>query len=217
MGANKRILFEGAQGTALDIDHGTYPFVTSSNTVAGGAMSGAGVGPSAIDDVLGIVKAYTTRVGQGPFPTELDDGAGSHLQEKGKEFGATTGRPRRCGWFDAVLLKHAARVNGLTMLALTKLDVLSGLKTVKICTAYEVDGERIDYLPSNEDDFLRAKPVYEEHPGWEGDITHARSLDELPAETRSYIDRVTELVGVPIALVSVGPERSANIIIRKPF
>ncbi len=217
MGANKRILFEGAQGTVLDIDHGTYPFVTSSNTVAGGAMSGAGVGPSAIDDVLGIVKAYTTRVGQGPFPTELDDGAGSHLQEKGKEFGATTGRRRRCGWFDVVLLKHAARVNGLTMLALTKLDVLSGLKTVKICTAYEVDGERIDYLPSNEDDFLRAKPVYEEHPGWEGDITHARSLDELPAETRSYIDRVTELVGVPIALVSVGPERSANIIIRKPF
>lgn len=214
---NKKILFEGAQGTALDIDHGTYPYVTSSNTIAGGAMCGAGVGPSSIDQVLGIVKVYTTRVGQGPFPTELDDEVGGHLQERGKEFGATTGRRRRCGWFDAVLVRHAARVNGLSMLALTKLDVLSGLDEIKICTAYEVDGKRIDYLPAGGDELSRAVPVYEKHRGWKGNITDARSLDQLPPETRRYVGRISELIDVPVGIVSVGPERSANIILKNPF
>lgn len=211
------VLFEGAQGTALDVDHGTYPFVTSSNTVAGGALSGAGVGPKVIDDVMGIVKAYTTRVGQGPFMTELDDDAGAHLQDRGKEFGATTGRKRRCGWFDAVLVRHAARINGLTTLTLTKLDVLSGLDTVKICTGYELGGDRIDYVPAHEEGLSRVKPIYEEMPGWSEDVTAARSLDELPGTTRAYVERIEKLVGVPIGIISVGPERSANIILNNPF
>ena len=217
MDQHKRILFEGAQGTALDIDHGTYPFVTSSNTVAGGALCGAGVGPKAIDGVFGIVKAYTTRVGQGPFPTELSDATGEYLQQKGKEFGATTGRKRRCGWFDAVLVRHAARINGLTSLAITKLDVMTGLERVKICTAYELDGKRIDYLPPHEEALNRIIPVYEELPGWHGDITAVRTLDGLPGETRAYLARLEELIRVPIGIVSVGPERSANIVIRNPF
>jgi adenylosuccinate synthase len=217
MGQNRKILFEGAQGTALDIDHGTYPFVTSSNAVAGGALCGAGVGPGAIDDVVGIVKAYTTRVGQGPFPTALGDEVGAHLQERGKEFGATTGRRRRCGWLDAVLLRHAARVNGLTRLALTKLDVLSGLERLKVCNAYELDGTRVDFMPSHEEAFARVKPVYEELPGWTGDITAVRSMEELPGEARAYVNHVEELVGIPIDILSVGPERSANIIIRDIF
>jgi len=214
---NKKILFEGAQGTALDIDHGTYPFVTSSNTTSGGALVGSGVGPSVINNVLGIVKAYTTRVGHGPFPTELDDEVGAHLQERGKEFGATTGRKRRCGWFDAVLLRHASILNGLTMLALTKLDVLSGLERIKICTAYELDGQKIDYFPQSVEMCERLKPIYEEHPGWSGDINGARSMDDLPGETKDYVSRLAELVGVPIGIVSVGPERSANIILSNPF
>jgi adenylosuccinate synthase len=214
---NKKILFEGAQGAALDIDQGTYPFVTSSNTTAGGALTGSGVGPSVINEVLGIVKAYTTRVGNGPFPSELEDLVGAHLQEKGKEFGATTGRRRRCGWFDAVLLRHSARINGLTMIALTKLDVLSGLDKIKICTAYELDGEKIDYLPTCPEAFARVTPLYEEHPGWDGDITEARAMEELPEHTRKYISRLQELVGVPITIVSVGPERSANITLKNPF
>ncbi len=213
----KRILFEGAQGTALDIDHGTYPFVTSSSAVAGGALCGAGVGPRAIDDVVGIVKAYTTRVGQGPFPTELTDEIGAHLQEKGKEFGATTGRKRRCGWFDAVLLRHAVRVNGLTRLALTKLDVLSGLERLKICSAYELDGARIDFIPSHEEAFERVKPVYEEVAGWDDDITAIRTIDDLPRNVRAYVRRIEGLVGISIDVISVGPERSAHIILRDLF
>jgi len=213
----KKILFEGAQGTALDIDHGTFPFVTSSNTCSGGALSGSGVGPTAIDDVVGIVKAYTTRVGQGPFPTELEDECGTHMQDKGKEFGATTGRRRRCGWFDAVLVRHAARVNGLTKLVLTKLDVLAGLKKLKVCVAYELDGKRIDYMPADAHALERVKCIYEECEGWKGDIADARSMDKLPKAAHRYIDMLADLIGVPVDIVSVGPDRSANIIIRSIF
>lgn len=213
----QRILFEGAQGTALDIDHGTYPFVTSSNTVAGSACSGAGVGPTAIDDVLGITKAYTTRVGNGPFPTEQNDEIGERLQIKGKEFGATTGRRRRCGWFDAVLVRHAARVNGLTMIAMTKLDVMSGIDTLKICTGYEMNGKMTDRFPSSVEAFEGLRLVYEELPGWTQDISAARDLKDLPQNTQRYISRISELIGVPIAIVSVGPERNANIVLKNPF
>ncbi|MFH1830801.1 MAG: adenylosuccinate synthase [Pseudomonadota bacterium] len=211
------ILFEGAQGTALDIDHGTYPFVTSSNTVAGAACCGAGIGPTMIDDVLGITKAYTTRVGNGPFPTELHDEFGKLLQEQGKEFGSTTGRKRRCGWFDAVVVKHAARVNGLTMLALTKLDVLSGLKTLKICTGYRIGDTVVDDFPASFSKFEEIIPVYEEMPGWEDDISEIRQMADLPAAARNYANRIGELSGVPISLLSVGSERSAHIIIKHPF
>jgi adenylosuccinate synthase len=212
-----RILFEGAQGTALDIDHGTYPYVTSSNTVAGAACTGAGIGPTQIDEVVGITKAYTTRVGNGPFPTELDDAVGEHLQTCGKEFGSTTGRKRRCGWFDAVVVRHAARVNGITSLALTKIDVLSGLKTLKVCTGYRVRDEVIDDFPAALPQFAELTPVYEELPGWSEDIAKVRRFEDLPVQARDYVARVSELVGARVDIISVGSERSANVIIRNPF
>ena len=212
-----RILFEGAQGTALDIDHGTYPFVTSSNTVAGGACCGAGVGPTAIDEVLGIAKAYTTRVGNGPFPTELDDAVGERLQTQGREFGATTGRKRRCGWFDAVVVRHAARVNGITMLAITKLDVLSGIDPLRICVAYEIGGKRTERFPANAERFGEITPVYEEMPGFAEDISAVRRFEELPVNAQTYVRRLTELSGAEAAIISVGSERSAHIMIRNPF
>ena len=213
----KNVLFEGAQGTALDVDHGTYPFVTSSNTVAGGACCGTGVGRKVIDEVLGVVKAYTTRVGHGPFPTELKDEVGNRLQERGKEFGATTGRRRRCGWFDAVLARRAARLNSLTMLAMTKLDVLSGLDPLKICVGYEIDGKRFDTFPSSLEEFDRLVPIYEEMPGWSEDIAKVRRFNDLPKATRNYVRRIEEVVDVKISILSVGYERNAYIVLKSPF
>ncbi len=212
-----RIMFEGAQGTLLDVDHGTYPFVTSSNTVAGNAAVGSGLGPTAIDRVLGITKAYTTRVGAGPFPTELSDELGERLRKVGDEFGATTGRPRRCGWLDTVVLRYAARVNGLWGLALTKMDVLSGLATLKICTAYELDGKRLTELPGDLDDFSRVQPIYEELPGWEQTLAGARTLDDLPPAAQRYVRRVEEITGVPVVCISVGAERGETIVLQNPF
>ena len=212
-----RILFEGAQGTLLDVDHGTYPFVTSSNCVAGNAAVGSGLGPTAIDKVMGISKAYTTRVGSGPFPTELTDATGEHLRAKGAEFGATTGRPRRCGWLDAVILRYAARVNGLWGIALTKLDVLSGLKSVLLCTAYELDGQRISELPGDVEDLERVRPVYESLPGWEGDLTTVRTFDELPEMAKRYVRRVEEAAGARVVCVSVGADRGETILLENPF
>lgn len=202
----KGILFEGAQGTFLDVDHGTYPYVTSSNTVAGAACAGTGVGPTAIREVVGIAKAYTTRVGSGPFPTEAEGEIGERLRRSGGEFGATTGRPRRCGWFDAALVRQAVRINGITRLALTKLDVLSGLDRIPVCVGYEGQG---DAFPAVLDD---VRPVWEELPGWKADIRGCRSLDELPAECLRYVARLEELVGVPVELVSVGPGREETIV-----
>jgi adenylosuccinate synthase len=213
----KNLLFEGAQGTHLDIDHGTYPFVTSSNPVAGGACTGSGVGPGQLHHVLGIVKAYTTRVGGGPFPTECLDKIGDHLVECGVEFGSTTGRRRRCGWLDAVVLKDAARLNGLTGLAITKLDVLTGLNPVKICVAYDADGKRWDTIPATIKDLERCRPVFEELPGWTDDIRGVRTYADLPVNTRRYLKRVEELVGVPIQLISVGPDREETIVVQNPF
>jgi adenylosuccinate synthase len=212
-----RIMFEGAQGTLLDVDHGTYPFVTSSNTVAGNAAVGSGIGPTVIDRVMGITKAYTTRVGGGPFPTELEDDTGARLRKVGDEFGATTGRPRRCGWLDTVVLRYAARVNGLWGLALTKLDVLSGLPTLQICTAYELDGQRVSELPGDLEDLSRVKPIYEELPGWEQSLGGARTLEDLPAAAQRYVRRVEEMVGVPVVCISVGAERGETILLSNPF
>jgi adenylosuccinate synthase len=210
----KSLLFEGAQGTFLDIDHGTYPFVTSSNTVSGAACTGAGVGPSRIDHVVGIVKAYTTRVGNGPFPTEQTGETGEHIRAKGGEFGATTGRPRRCGWFDSVLLRRSAQLNGLTRLALTKLDVLSDLDEIKICTHYELDGKRIDLFPTGMRSVEKAVPCYESMPGWKADISRCRSMADLPANAANYVKRLQELCyGIPLLLVSVGPDRSQTLIV----
>ncbi len=211
------ILFEGAQGTQLDIDHGTYPFVTSSNTVAGNACCGAGLGPTAIDYVLGICKAYTTRVGGGPFPTELHDALGEHLRERGGEYGSTTGRPRRCGWLDGVVLKEAVRLNSLSGLAITKLDVLTGLKQLKVCTGYRLDGENISRLPANIKEVERLEPIYEELPGWEEDITNVRDFADLPQATKYYIHWIEEFTGVPVVIVSVGPDREQTIMLRNPF
>ena len=216
-GQGQNILFEGAQGTHLDIDHGTYPYVTSSNPVAGGACTGAGIGPTRLHQVLGIVKAYTTRVGGGPFPTECLDEVGDHLVECGVEFGSTTGRRRRCGWLDAVVLRDAARLNGLTGLAITKLDVLSTLNPVKVCVAYEEDGRRRDAMPGTIQELERCRPVFEELPGWTEDLRGARRYEELPAATRSYLQRVEELVEVPIQIISVGPDREETIVVRNPF
>ena len=213
----KNILFEGAQGTHLDIDHGTYPFVTSSNPVAGGAATGTGVGPGRLHRVLGIVKAYTTRVGSGPFPTEALDACGEHMQVCGVEFGATTGRKRRCGWLDAVVLRDSARLNGLTGLAITKLDVLTGLNPLKICVAYELDGVRRDTIPVILKEMDRCRPVYEELPGWTEDLRKVRRYQDLPAATRKYLERVEALVQVPIQLISVGPDREETIILVNPF
>ncbi len=211
------ILFEGAQGTQLDIDHGTYPYVTSSNTVAGNACCGAGLGPTAIDYVLGICKAYTTRVGGGPFPTELHDELGDHLRERGGEYGSTTGRPRRCGWLDGVVLKEAVRLNSLSGLAITKLDVLTGLERLKVCTGYRLDGQTISRLPANIKDVERLEPVYEELPGWEEDISNVREFEALPQATKDYIRWIEEFTGVPVVIVSVGPAREQTIVVRNPF
>ncbi len=213
----KQVLFEGAQGTHLDIDHGTYPFVTSSNTVSGNACCGAGVGPNSISDVMGIVKAYTTRVGAGPFTTELFDDIGDYIQEKGAEFGATTGRRRRCGWLDTVILNNAVRLNGLTGLAITKLDVLGGVKELKICTAYMYKGQRIDAFPANLKMLEACEPVYETLPGWEEDISGLRRFEDLPKNVRSYLKRIEELTGVPVQIVSVGPGREQTIILNNPL
>jgi adenylosuccinate synthase len=215
--AGKQILFEGAQGTHLDIDHGTYPFVTSSNTVSGNACCGAGIGPKEITGVIGIVKAYTTRVGRGPFPTELFDEIGDTLQKKGAEFGATTGRKRRCGWLDTVLLRNAARLNGLTGLVITKLDVLDGLESLKICTGYAYNGETLDDFPASLKILGACKPVFETLPGWPEDISGIRKIGDLPKNARHYLDRIEELLETPIDIVSVGPGRDETIIINHPF
>jgi adenylosuccinate synthase len=213
----RRILFEGAQGVLLDVDHGTYPFVTSSNTVAGTVGPGSGMGPSAAGFVLGIVKAYTTRVGSGPFPTEQDNEVGQKLGERGHEFGTVTGRKRRCGWFDAVLVRQAVAVSGVTGIALTKLDVLDGFETVKICTGYRIDGRKFDYLPPHAADQARVEAVYEEIEGWPGSTRGARSWADLPARAIKYVRRVEELIRCPVALVSTSPERDDTILVRDPF
>lgn len=215
--AGKKILFEGAQGTLLDVDHGTYPFVTSSNTVAGAACSGSGCGPHTIDYVLGITKAYTTRVGAGPFPTELFDADGQELGERGHEFGATTGRQRRCGWFDAVAVRRACIINGITGICLTKLDVMDTLQSVKICTSYKSNGDELDYPPTGGDLLYDCEPVYEEMPGWQATTAGVTEMDKLPANAQTYIKRLEELVQVPIHIVSTGPERSENVMVKNPF
>ncbi|BCL60982.1 adenylosuccinate synthetase [Desulfomarina profundi] len=214
---DKNILFEGAQGTQLDIDHGTYPFVTSSNTIAGNACNGSGFGPAHIDAVVGILKAYTTRVGAGPFPTELFDETGERLQEKGHEFGATTGRRRRCGWLDGVVAGDAARLNGLTGLAITKLDVLSGFESLKVATSYELDGRIIEAMPSNINEAAAVKPVYESLQGWKDDIDHVREFDELPVQAKDYIKYIEDMTGVQTDMVSVGPDRAETLLLRNPF
>jgi adenylosuccinate synthase len=213
----KRILFEGAQGTMLDIDHGTYPYVTSSNTLAGQAATGAGIGPTALGYVLGIVKAYTTRVGSGPFPTELHDEIGRSLGERGREFGTVTGRPRRCGWFDAVLVRQAVKVNGLSGIALTKLDVLDGFPEVKACIGYELDGERLDHLPASTTAQARLRPVYETLEGWAESTRGARSWAQLPATAVKYIRRIEEMIEAPVHLLSTSPERDDTILVQDPF
>jgi adenylosuccinate synthase len=221
--ADANVLFEGAQGTLLDIDHGTYPYVTSSNTTAGGVSSGSGIGPLDLDYVLGITKAYTTRVGAGPFPTELYDGeelldeVGAHLARAGHEFGSTTGRARRCGWFDAVALRRAAQINSLTGLCITKLDVLDGLETIRICNSYRYDGEEITMPPLGADAIEQCEPVYESMPGWSESTVGAKSMDELPENARNYLKRLEEVVGVPVDIVSTGPERDETIILKHPF
>ncbi len=207
------VLLEAGQATLLDVDHGTYPFVTSSSATAGGACTGSGIPPTRLDRVIGIVKAYTTRVGEGPFPTELNDDAGEHLRKVGAEYGTTTGRPRRCGWYDTVIARYAARVNGVTDFVLTKLDVLTGLETVPVCVAYDVDGVRHDEMPVNQSDFHHAVPIYEELPGWWEDLSEARTLDDLPANARSYVSRVEELSGARISAIGVGPDRNATIVV----
>ncbi|MBF2058120.1 MAG: adenylosuccinate synthase [Cyanobacterium sp. T60_A2020_053] len=213
----KNILFEGAQGTLLDLDHGTYPYVTSSNPIAGGACVGAGVGPTIIDRIIGVAKAYTTRVGEGPFPTELNDEIGLLLGDRGAEFGTTTGRRRRCGWFDAVIGRYAARINGLDCLAITKLDILDELAEIKVCVAYEVDGERITELPTHANKFARCVPIYETLPGWQESTTECRTLDELPENALSYLKFLASLMELPIAIVSLGARRDQTIIVEDPI
>jgi len=213
----KRILFEGAQGTLLDIDHGTYPFVTSSNTVAGTAASGTGLGPNGAGFVLGIVKAYTTRVGSGPFPTEQENDVGQRLGERGHEFGTVTGRKRRCGWFDAVLVRQSVAVSGVTGIALTKLDVLDGFEELKICVGYKIGDQSFDYLPAHAQDQAKAEPIYESIAGWSETTAGARSWADLPAQAIKYIRRIEELIGCPVTLVSTSPERDDTILVRDPF
>jgi adenylosuccinate synthase len=217
LSAGSKVLFEGAQGTLLDVDHGTYPYVTSSNTIAGAVCTGAGVAPNRISGVVGITKAYTTRVGSGQFPTELDDELGRKLRQDGEEFGATTGRPRRCGWFDAVVARHAVRVNGLTSMAITKLDVLTGLKTVRVCVAYEYDGKRIENFPASRHVLDNVTPVYEDLPGWNDPVSDARSLDDLPDNARRYLTSLEELTGTPTLMISVGARRRDTIVLRNAF
>lgn len=211
------ILFEGAQGTLLDLDHGTYPYVTSSNPVAGGACVGAGVGPTMIDRVIGVAKAYTTRVGEGPFPTEMVEGIGQVLRDRGAEFGTTTGRERRCGWFDAVIGRYAVRINGLDCLAITKLDVLDALEEIKVCVAYNVDGDRCEHFPSDGRKFARCEPIYETLPGWKRSTAECRSLDDLPKQALDYLKFLAELMEVPIAIVSLGASRDQTIIVEDPI
>jgi adenylosuccinate synthase len=215
--AGKRILFEGAQGALLDVDHGTYPYVTSSNTVAGSAAAGSGLGPGAIGYVLGIAKAYTTRVGGGPFPTELDDEVGRLIGKRGNEFGTNTGRPRRCGWFDAVLVHQCVKTSGIDGLALTKLDILDGFDEIKVATHYKLDGEIVDYLPAGQGAQARVEPVYETIEGWKGATGGARSWADLPAQAIKYVRRIEELVGAPVALLSTSPEREDTILVHDPF
>ncbi|KIL42867.1 adenylosuccinate synthetase [Jeotgalibacillus alimentarius] len=210
----RRVLFEGAQGVMLDIDQGTYPFVTSSNPVAGGVTIGSGVGPTKIGHVVGVSKAYTTRVGDGPFPTELHDEIGDNIREVGREYGTTTGRPRRVGWFDSVVVRHARRVSGLTDLSLNSIDVLTGIKTLKICTAYRLDNEIITEYPANLRTLAKCEPIYEELPGWDEDITGVRSLDELPENARHYLERVSQLTGIPLSIFSVGPDRTQTNVVK---
>ena len=213
----KRILYEGAQGAMLDIDHGTYPFVTSSNTLAGQAAAGAGVGPGTIGYVLGITKAYTTRVGRGPFPTELDDDIGRTLGERGREFGTVTGRPRRCGWFDAVLVRQAVKIGGIKGIALTKLDVLDGMLELKVCTGYRSDGAVLDHIPAAAADQALVRPIYETLDGWQASTRGARSWADLPATAVKYIRRIEELIEAPVAMLSTSPEREDTILVRDPF
>ncbi|MCY1126917.1 adenylosuccinate synthase [Frigidibacter sp. RF13] len=215
--SGKRILFEGAQGSLLDIDFGTYPFVTSSNVIAGQAATGVGLGPNAIDFVLGIVKAYTTRVGEGPFPTELFDADGERLGTRGREFGTVTGRKRRCGWFDAVLVRQTCAISGINGIALTKLDVLDGFETIRICTGYDLDGTVLDYLPTAADQQARCKPIYEEIEGWKESTEGARSWADLPGAAIKYVRRVEELIGCPVAMLSTSPERDDTILVTDPF
>ena len=211
----KNILLEGSQGTLLDVDHGTYPFVTSSNPTAGGACTGSGIGPTRISRVIGIVKAYTTRVGSGPFPTELFDEDGEKLRSIGGEVGVTTGRARRCGWYDALIARYAVRVNGLTDFFLTKLDVLTGWEKIPVCVAYEIDGKRVEELPASQSDFHHAKPIYEFLPGWNEDVSKAKSLDQLPANAKAYVKYLEEISGAPVSAVGVGPERDQTISVRE--
>ena len=210
--AGKTVLLEGGQGTLLDVDHGTYPFVTSSSPIAGGASIGSGIGPTRIDSVIGILKAYTTRVGAGPFPTELFDEWGEFLREKGFEFGTTTGRERRCGWFDAPVAKFATRINGLTDIFLTKLDVLTGIKEIPVCVAYDVDGVRMEEIPVSQSDFHHAKPIYESFPGWDEDITGAKKFEDLPKNAQDYVLALEKLSGTRISAIGVGPDRNATIV-----
>ena len=213
----RNILFEGAQGTLLDLDHGTYPYVTSSNPISGGACVGAGVGPTTIDRVIGVAKAYTTRVGEGPFPTELDDEIGKMLGDRGAEFGTTTGRRRRCGWFDAAIGRYAVRINGLDCLAITKLDVLDELPEIKVCVAYDIDGQRCEDFPSSARKFARCRPIYETVPGWKQSTSHCRSLEDLPKQALDYLKFLAELMKVPIAIVSLGASRDQTIIVEDPI
>ena len=214
---NKKILFEGAQGTLLDIDHGTYPYVTSSNVIAGGVCTGLGIGPKKIDKVIGIAKAYTTRVGNGPLPTELNDSVGKQIQKTGKEFGATTGRPRRCGWFDALMCKYSIMVNGLDAIVLTKLDVLSGFEEIKICVGYKYKNKIIKNFTTNIEILENCEPIYEELSGWKEKLDNVKSFKELPENAKKYIKRIEELLQVPVCIVSIGPERSQTIVLRKEF
>jgi adenylosuccinate synthase len=217
--AGANLLFEGAQGSLLDVDHGTYPFVTSSNCVAGNAAAGTGVGPNMLHYVMGITKAYTTRVGSGPFPSELptDQGIGKHLASVGHEFGTVTGRARRCGWFDAALLRRSVQINGVSGMCLTKLDVLDGLESLQLCTGYKLDGKALDVFPVGAEDAARCEPVYEEMPGWSESTVGAKSLAALPANARAYVKRIEELVGIPVDMVSTGPDREETIVLRHPF
>src|SRR3954452_25257748 len=215
--AGKRILFEGAQGALLDVDHGTYPFVTSSNTVAGQAATGSGLGPGAVGYVLGIAKAYTTRVGEGPFPTELHDETGARIGERGREFGTVTGRKRRCGWFDAVLVRQTVRPSGIDGIALTKLDVLDGFDAIRVCVGYRLDGQTLDHLPASQGAQARVEPVYETIEGWRGSTAGARSWADLPAQAIKYVRWIEELIGAPVALLSTSPERDDTILVHNPF
>lgn len=217
LASGKNVLFEGAQGTLLDLDHGTYPYVTSSHPIAGAACTGAGLGPTKITKTLGIIKAYTTRVGEGPFPTELNDEVGVHLRDKGHEFGTTTGRPRRCGWFDAVIASYAVRISGLDSLAVTKLDVLTGMDTLKICTGYRRGSEVFKDFPASLKTLAQCEPVYEEMPGWQEDISSAKTFAELPAAAQNYLKRISELAGAPISIIGVGTRRTETIILDNLF